>query len=183
MKFTAQPLPGVYAIDIEARSDERGFFARTICEEEFAAHGLVSGFVQHSVSWNPRTGTLRGLHFQSPQAEHKLVRVTRGAVFDVVVDLRPDSASFGRWHALELSADDHRQLYIPPGVAHGFQTLLPDTEVAYAMSEPFHAEASRGLRWDDPALAIAWPACAGRIISTRDRDLPLFADCLDFPLA
>lgn len=183
MKFIALPLPGVFAIDIEAHSDERGFFARTICEEQFVAHGLVPRFVQHSVSWNLRAGTLRGLHFQAPNAEHKLVRVTRGAVFDVVVDLRRNSVSYGRWHALELSADNHRQLYIPPGIAHGFQTLLPDTEVAYAMSVPFCAEAARGLRWDDPALAIAWPACAERIISARDRDLPLFADCFDNPLA
>lgn len=176
MKFIALALPGVFAIDIEAHSDERGFFARTICKEEFVARGLVPCFVQHSVSWNPRAGTLRGLHFQAPQAEHKLVRVTRGAVFDVVVDLRADSVSYGRWQALELSAHNHRQLYIPPGVAHGFQTLLPDTEVAYAMSAPYCAAAARGLRWDDPALAIDWPPCAERIISARDRELPLLAD-------
>jgi dTDP-4-dehydrorhamnose 3,5-epimerase len=183
VRFSAQPIDGVFAIDIDAHSDERGFFARTICAEQFAAHGLVTGFVQHSVSCNPRAGTLRGLHFQAPQAEHKLVRVTRGAVFDVVVDLRRDSASYGRWHALELTADNHRQLYIPPGVAHGFQTLLPDTEVAYAMSAPFCAAAARGLRWDDPALAIAWPAAPDRIVSARDRDLPLLDDCFDYPLA
>lgn len=180
MIFSAQPLAGVFAIDIEAHSDERGFFARTLCEEQFAAHGLVSRFVQHSVSFNLRAGTLRGLHFQAaPHAEHKLVRVTRGAVFDVLLDLRPDSASFGQCCSVELSADNHRQLYIPPGVAHGFQTRLPDTELAYAMSVPFEANAARGVRWDDPALAIAWPACLDRIISARDRALPLLADCFN----
>jgi dTDP-4-dehydrorhamnose 3,5-epimerase len=180
--FHAQPLPGVFAIEIEAHADERGFFARTICTDEFAAHGLVGQFVQHSISFNPRVGTLRGLHFQAaPHAEHKLVRVTRGAVCDVLLDLRPDSASFGRWCALELSAENHRQLYIPPGVAHGFQTLAPDTEVAYAMSVPFEAGAARGVRWDDPALAIAWPPCQDRIISARDRALPLLADCFNTP--
>lgn len=178
MKFSPYGLHGVFVIDIEAHRDERGFFARTFCEDEFAAHGLPTRFAQHSVSWNAQAGTLRGMHFQAaPHAEHKLVRVTRGAIFDVLVDLRREG--FGRWCAIELSADNHRQLYIPPGVAHGFQTLAPDTEVAYAMDAPFHAPSSRGLHWDDPALAIDWPPCANRIISERDRGLPPLAACLD----
>lgn len=172
-------MEGVCVIEIEPHRDERGFFARTICEEQFAAHGLTARFVQHSVSFNSRAGTLRGLHFQAaPYAEHKLVRVTRGEVFDVLVDLRAGSPTFGQWAGFALSADNHLQLHIPPGVAHGFQTLQADTELAYAMDVPFVAGASRGLRWDDPALAIAWPACTERTISERDRALPLLADCM-----
>lgn len=176
MIFTSTGLPGVYLIDIEPRSDERGFFARTVCSEEFAAHGLASHFVQQSVSWNPHQGTLRGMHYQAaPHGEHKLVRVTRGAIYDVVVDLRADSPACGRWYAAELSADNRRQLYLPPGVAHGFQTLQPDSEVLYAMSVPYHAASARGLRWDDPTVAISWPACAARLISAQDQALPAFA--------
>lgn len=176
MIFSATALPGVHLIDIEPRGDERGFFARTVCREEFAAHGLQADFVQQSVSWNPQAGTLRGLHYQAaPHAEHKLVRVTRGAIFDVVVDLRADSPARGQWFAVELSAGNRRQLYIPPGVAHGFQTLLPDSEVFYEMSVPYHAGAARGLRWDDPTVGIRWPACAARLISAQDQALPAYA--------
>jgi dTDP-4-dehydrorhamnose 3,5-epimerase len=176
VKFTPTPLPGAFVIEIEPREDERGFFARTVCEEEFARHGLNGRFVQHSVSWNPRAGTLRGMHYQAaPHEEEKLVRVTRGAVFDVIVDLRRNSPAYGRWFGVELTATNHRQLTIPRGVAHGFQTLLPETEMFYAMTVPFHADAARGLRWDDPALAIVWPNCGNRLISDRDRALPLFA--------
>ena len=175
MKFTPTPLPGAFLIDIEAREDERGFFARTICAEEFARHGLNPHFVQHSVSWNPHAGTLRGMHYQAaPHEEEKLVRVTRGAVFDVIVDLRRDSPAFGRWFGVELSADNHRQLYIPRGVAHGFQTLQADSEVSYAMTVSFQPDAAHGLRWDDPSLKIEWPDCADRLISDKDRGLPLF---------
>jgi dTDP-4-dehydrorhamnose 3,5-epimerase len=180
LKFTATALPGAFVIDLDRHEDERGFFARTICAEEFARHGLNGQFVQHSVSWNPRVGTLRGMHFQAaPHEEEKLVRVTRGAIFDVILDLRRDSPTFGRWHGVELSADNHRQLYIPRGVAHGFQTLQPDTEVLYAMTIPFHGASARGLRWDDPQLGINWPACTaheGRLISDKDRNLPTLAE-------
>ncbi|WP_199710566.1 dTDP-4-dehydrorhamnose 3,5-epimerase [Noviherbaspirillum cavernae] len=180
MKFTPAPLPGAFVIDIERHEDERGFFARTVCTEEFAHHGLNPNFLQHSVSWNPRQGTLRGMHYQAaPHEEEKLVRVTRGAVFDVIVDLRRDSPAFGRWFGVELSADNHRQLYIPRGVAHGFQTLQADTEVFYAMAEVFHPTAARGLRWDDAALDIAWPDCNNRTISDKDRALPLFSECFE----
>lgn len=175
MKFSPTPLPGAFIIDIVAQPDERGFFARTVCVDEFSRHGLNAHFVQHSVSWNPRSGTLRGMHYQiAPHQEDKLVRVTRGAIFDVIVDLRRGSPACGRWFGVELSADNHRLLYIPQGVAHGFQTLRSDTEVSYSMTVPFHPEAARGLRWDDPTLNIDWPDCDSRLISDKDRSLPLF---------
>lgn len=177
MEFSATTLPGAFVIDIEPNADERGFFARTFCEESFAAQGLPTRFVQQSVSFNHRAGTVRGLHFQcAPHEEEKVVRVTRGAVMDIIVDLRRDSARFGRWFGIELSADNHRQLYIPRGIAHGFQTLADDTEVFYAMSVPFHPEAARGVRWDDPQIGIAWPVCGSRIVSSRDRALPLLSE-------
>lgn len=162
-------------------TDERGFFARTVCAEEFERHGLNGHFVQQSVSWNLRRGTLRGLHFQAPPwEEEKLVRVTRGGLFDVIVDLRPSSSSFGQWFGLELSADNRRQLFVPKGVAHGFQTLVDDTEVLYEMTIPFHPEAAQGVRWDDPELRISWPmAKAARglgLMSPRDMTLPSFAE-------
>ncbi|MEO3433800.1 dTDP-4-dehydrorhamnose 3,5-epimerase [Inquilinus sp. CAU 1745] len=174
MRITRAPIDGVHVIDIEPREDARGLFARTVCREEFARHGLNADFVQQSVSWNPRKGTLRGLHYQaSPHGEDKLVRVTRGAVFDVAVDIRPGSPTRGRWFGVELSAENRRQLYIPKGFAHGFQTLLPDTEILYEMTAPFHAGSATGIRWDDPALAIGWPE-AERIMSDRDLALPRF---------
>lgn len=183
MKLTRAELDGVFIIDIDPQHDERGFFARTFCTEQFAAAGLETCFLQHSISWNPHAGTLRGLHFQAaPHAEHKLVRVTRGGVFDVVVDLRRGTPGFGQWQAVELSAENRRQLYIPPGVAHGFQTLLPDTELLYQISTPFHDASVRGVRWDDAALGIAWPACDARLISQRDRALPDLAACLQLTL-
>lgn len=173
MKFHPTALAGVFLIDIEPHSDERGLFARTVCKDTFARHGLLADFVQQSISWNPHAGTLRGMHFQAaPHAEHKLVRVTRGAIHDVVVDVRRDSPDFGRWLAVELSADNYRQLYIPPGIAHGFQTLLPDTEVFYEMSAFYHAPAARGIRWDDTLAGIDWPACQNRRISLQDRSWP-----------
>ena len=178
MKFSATPLPGAFVLDLEPYEDERGFFARTVCVDEFAAHGLNAHFIQQSISWNPHAGTLRGMHYQSaPHEEEKLVRVTRGAVFDVMVDLRRDSPMFGSWYGVELSAENRREVYIPRGVAHGFQTLLPNTEVLYEMTQRFQAQAARGLRWDDAALGIAWPQCGDRIISERDRNHPAFAEC------
>jgi dTDP-4-dehydrorhamnose 3,5-epimerase len=177
--FTPTPIRGALLIDLESQADERGFFARNLCVEEFARHGLDGRMVQQSLSWNPRRGTLRGLHYQAaPHAEDKLVRVTRGAIFDVIVDHRPDSATFGRWHGVELSADNRRQLYIPKGLAHGFQTLEDNSEVFYQMTVPFHPDAPRGIRWDDPTLAIAWPLPGlarqeGRI-SARDCAWPDF---------
>lgn len=173
MIFTQTPLAGAYVIEIEPRGDARGFFARTVADDEFAAHGLSADFVQQSISWNPQPGTLRGLHYQAaPHEEDKLVRVTRGAIFDVIVDLRRGSPTHGKWFGVELSADNHRQLYIPKGFAHGFQTTLPDTEISYQMTVPFAADAARGVRWDDPAIGIAWPAAAQVLISDKDRALP-----------
>jgi len=156
--FSSIPVAGAWLIDIEQRMDQRGFFARTVCSDEFARHGISARFVQQSVSWNPFEGTLRGMHYQAaPFEEDKLVRVTRGAVFDVIADLRPDSQTCGKWYGVELSADNHRQLYVPKGFAHGFQTLQADTEVLYEMTEPFQPDASRGIRWNDLTLGIVWP--------------------------
>ncbi len=175
MKFTPTPIPGAVVIDIEPIADERGFFARTWCAEEMAAHSLSSRVVQCSVSFNRRRGTLRGMHYQAPPHEEvKIVRCVRGAIHDVIVDLRPASPSFKRWFAVELSAANGRALYVPEGVAHGFQTLADESEVAYQMSERHHPESARGVRWDDPAFGIEWPAEASRIIHPRDRAYPDF---------
>jgi dTDP-4-dehydrorhamnose 3,5-epimerase len=170
--FQETPLPGAFIIEPEKREDERGFFARTWCRAEFAAHGIDCDWVQCNVSFNRKRGTLRGLHYQVGQwAEAKLVRCTRGAIFDVAVDLRPHSPHYRRWTGVELSADSHRLFFIPQGFAHGFLTLRGDAEVFYQMSEAYRPEAARGVRWDDPAFAIAWPA-APRFISERDRTYP-----------
>jgi dTDP-4-dehydrorhamnose 3,5-epimerase len=166
-------LPGALLIEPLRRADERGFFARTWCARAFAARGIHCAWVQCNVSFNKHTGTLRGLHYQvAPHEEDKLVRCTRGAIYDVIVDLRPGSATCGRWAAFELTADNGLALFIPHGFAHGFQTLADDSEVFYQMSEFYHPESARGLRWDDPALGIVWPACARRHLSTRDANFP-----------
>lgn len=175
MIFTETRLAGAFVIDPERADDERGFFARTWCAREFEAHGLNARLVQCNVSFNRRRGTLRGLHFQvKPHEEAKLVRCTRGRVFDVIVDLREGSPTHGEHVAVILSATNLRMLYIPEGFAHGFQTLEDDTELFYQMSQAYHPESARGLRWDDPALAISWPPCGERIISDRDRQHPGF---------
>ncbi|MEQ9189697.1 MAG: dTDP-4-dehydrorhamnose 3,5-epimerase [Alphaproteobacteria bacterium] len=180
MNFLRTPLDGVYVVEPARIEDERGFFARSWCKREFAEHGLEAGLAQCSISFNRRAGTLRGLHFQAePFAETKLVRCTRGAIWDVVVDLRWSSPTYGHWTAAELSADNRRMTYIPPGFAHGFQTLADDSEVFYQISEFHEPEASRGIRWDDGLLAIDWPTPPGggdRIISDKDRALPGFAE-------
>lgn len=180
MKFTETPLSGAFIVDIERREDERGFFARTVCVDDFAAAGLNGVFVQQSVSWNPHAGTLRGLHFQvAPHEEEKLVRVTRGAIFDVIVDLRVGSPSFGRTWSVELTAESHAALYVPKGFAHGFQTLVPATEVLYEMTVMFDPNAARGIRWDDEDLAVAWPI-APRL---EDRSSLSIADANHPPLS
>lgn len=174
MIFRETSLSGAFLVEPERIGDERGFFARSWCAEEFARHGLSPRLAQCSVSWNRTAGTLRGLHFQlAPHAESKLVRATRGSIFDVIVDLRPASPTRHRWFAAELDADSGLMMYVPEGFAHGFQTLEDDTEVLYQISVPYHPESSAGLRWDDPALAIAWPATDRRIVSERDLGLPL----------
>ena len=176
MIFRKTPIAGAWFVEPEPHVDDRGSFARTWCATEFARHGLSPRFVQASVSYNRRRGTLRGLHYQvAPHAEAKLVRCTRGAIYDVAVDLRPDSPTFRRHAAVVLDADNRLALYVPEGCAHGFQTLADDTEVLYQMSAFYAAEASRGVRWDDPAFAIPWPA-ADRIIADRDRHYPDFSD-------
>lgn len=176
MKFTPTPLAGAFVVSAERLADERGHFARLYCRDEFARHGLDPSLAQCSVSWNRTTGTLRGMHYQAaPHAEAKLVRCTRGALFDVIVDLRPDSGTRGRWFGIELAAAGDDMLYVPEGFAHGFLTLAADTEVHYQISVPYHPPASRGFRWDDPEVGIAWPA-RPEVISPRDRELPLLRD-------
>ena len=173
MKFLPTPLAGAYLIELEQLDDERGFFARSFCQNEFKAHGLDPVVAQCNVSFNRRRGTLRGLHYQAaPHAEAKLVRCTRGAVWDVIVDLRKGSLTVRQWHAAELTAENRRALYVPAGFAHGFQTLADDTEVLYQMSEFYHPESARGVRWDDPALGIDWPV-PDPILSNRDRSYAL----------
>jgi dTDP-4-dehydrorhamnose 3,5-epimerase len=165
----------VYVVEIEPLADERGFFARTWCGEEFARRGLNPALAQCSVSFNRQRGTVRGMHLQAaPFAEAKLVRCTRGAVYDVALDLRPDSTSFGRWTARELAADSQRMLFVPEGCAHGFQTLTDQAEVFYQISVPYHAEAAQGVRWDDPRFAIRWPLPVSAI-SPRDAAFADFA--------
>jgi len=174
MRFEATKIPGVVVVEPDLLGDERGFFARVWCRRDFADHGLRAELAQCSLSWNRRKGTLRGMHLQlAPHAEAKLVRVTRGAVFDVAVDLRPDSPTFRRWFGCELTEANRRMLYIAEGLAHGFLTLAEGTEVVYQISEFHHPEAARGVRWDDPAFAIDWPGLPA-VISERDRSFPDF---------
>lgn len=166
------PLAGAFVVELESLADERGHFARTFDAELFAEHGLDARVAQCNTSFNKHAGTLRGMHYQAdPHGEAKLVCVTRGAVHDVIVDLRDGSPTRGEWFAIELSAENNRSLYIPVGFAHGFQSLLDHSEVHYQMSYPYVADAARGVRWDDPAFTIDWPAppLGGRIISERDR--------------
>ncbi len=164
-------LSGAYVVDLEPFTDERGSFARIWCADELAAHGLTARLSQASISSNVRAGTLRGMHFQRPPHEEaKVVRCTRGAVYDVVLDLRRDSPMHGRWFAAELSAENGSAVFIPEGCAHGFQTLVDDTEVLYLISTAYAPGAAAGVRWDDPAFAIAWPDAAERTISGRDRE-------------
>jgi dTDP-4-dehydrorhamnose 3,5-epimerase len=169
MIFKETRLVGAYVIDLEKIEDERGFFARSWCQREFAAVGLDANLVQCNISHNHRKGTLRGLHYQlPPAAETKLVRCTRGAMFDVIVDLRPNSPTFLQWLGVELSADKYIILYVPKGFAHGFQTLVDNTEVFYQMSEFYAPELAGGLRWDDPQLGIDWPLPV-RVMSQKDQ--------------
>ena len=176
MIFQDTPLAGVVIVEPELLSDERGAFARTFCAEEFAAHGLDGRVAQSNISLNRRAGTLRGMHYQAdPHGEAKLVRVTRGAIFDVAVDLRPASPTYLGWFGIELSAENQRALAMPVGCAHGFQSLRDDTEVLYLMSAPYVPGADRGVRWDDPAFGIQWPAPPPgrtRTMSERDASYP-----------
>jgi dTDP-4-dehydrorhamnose 3,5-epimerase len=172
MLFEPLAIEGAYRITIEPIADERGFFARVFSADTFAERGLKADFVQRSISYNHRRGTLRGLHYQvEPHSETKIVRCTRGAVFDVLVDLRPHSTTYRRWQSLELTAENRAMVYIPPGCAHGFQALVDETELIYEITPAYVAAAGRGIAWDDPLLAIGWPI-REPILSTADRNLP-----------
>jgi dTDP-4-dehydrorhamnose 3,5-epimerase len=173
MIFTASPLLGAYVVELERLTDERGFFARSYCADDFAARGLGPPLRQCSVSYNARKGTLRGLHYQgAPHEEHKLVRCTAGAIFDVIVDIRASSPTYRRWFAAELSSVNRRSMFIPPGFAHGFMSLTDDAEVYYMISVAHAPQSSRGYRWSDPAFAIKWPLPPA-VISARDAAYPL----------
>ena len=172
MRFADTSLSGTYVITPDRLQDERGFFALTWCASEFEKRGLPVRAVQTNISYNARRGTLRGMHYQAaPFEQPKLVRCTMGAIYDVVVDLRPDSGTFRRWVAVELSEDNRQMLYIPAGLAHGFQTLCDESEVLYQMFEVYAADAARGVRWDDPSFAIRWPLEV-TVISDRDANYP-----------
>lgn len=176
MKFSKTTLAGLWVIDLELREDERGFLARTFCENEFSEHGLNTRWPQCNLTLTKKRGMIRGMHFQaSPRPEVKLVRCAAGAIFDVAVDVRPNSPTFGKWEGFELTGQNRRILYIPGGFAHGFQCLADNTEVFYQMSEFFFADLSRGVRWNDPTVAITWPL-PDPILSERDKNLPLLAD-------
>jgi dTDP-4-dehydrorhamnose 3,5-epimerase len=172
MKFTSVPLGGAHVVELEPVADERGFFARSWCAEEFRSYGLNPALAQCSLSFNKRKGTLRGMHYQAePHAEVKLVRCTSGAIYDVILDLRPASPTYCKWFAIELTAANRKMLYIPEGIAHGFQTLADNTEVFYQISVSHHPESARGVRWNDPLFSIEWPV-RDLILSERDRSFP-----------
>lgn len=175
MQFIETPIAGAFLLEPELMADERGFFARTYCREEFAAHDLNPELVQCSISYNLRKGTVRGMHYQkAPHAEAKLIRCTGGAIFDIIADMRRDSPSYRRWHGITLSAKNRNALYVPEGVAHGFQTLEDHTEVFYQMSEFYQVDFSAGFCWNDPFFDIAWPEPIS-LISDRDMNYPRLA--------
>ena len=177
MKITETEIRGVYVVEPKRFEDERGFFAPSFSAREFDARGMASRFVENNISYSRSRGTVRGMHYQAaPHGQAKLVRCTRGAVFDVAVDLRPDSPTFRRWVGVELTAENRTMLYVPADCGHGFQTLEDDTEVFYQVSEHYAPEFGRGFRWDDPAFRIEWPETEERILIPRDRDY------LDFEL-
>jgi dTDP-4-dehydrorhamnose 3,5-epimerase len=174
MIFTETPLQGAYLIDLEKRGDERGFFARAFCAREFADHGLVTQIVQANNSLSARKGTLRGMHYQlAPKAETKIVRCLRGALYDIILDLRADSPTFGQSFGAELNAENRRMMYVPKGFGHGFITLADDTEAFYLVDEFYAPECERGVRWNDPRFAIQWPA-EPVVISDKDGNYPDF---------
>jgi len=175
MKFSRTFLDGLWLIDLELREDERGFLARTFCENEFAQLGLNTRWPQCNLTLTKKRGTIRGMHFQAdPRPEIKLIRCAAGKIFDVLVDVRRDSPTFGKWEGFELSGENRRQLYVPCGFAHGFQCLTDNCEVFYQMSEVYVPDLARGLRWDDATVAIRWPL-PEPFVSERDRNLPVLA--------
>jgi dTDP-4-dehydrorhamnose 3,5-epimerase len=176
MKFVPTTLQGAYVIEVEPREDERGFFARAWCQREMAEHGLDPKVVQCNLSFNHTRGTVRGMHYQlAPHQESKLVRCLRGSIFDVIIDLRPESPTYAKWFGVELSAEKRNMLFVPEGFAHGYQTLGDDTEVFYQVSEFYQPGSEAGIRWDDPSFSIQWPIQA-TLISAKDRGHP------DFPV-
>ncbi len=173
MFFQSTPIDGLYTVDPDRHSDERGYFARAWCVNEFSEEGLTAGFVQGSISYNIRAHTLRGMHYQTePHGETKLIRCERGAIYDVILDLRPGSDTYLQWKAFELNPENGRQLYVAPGLAHGFQTLTDDTVVGYQIDTFHQPDHATGVRWDDPAFAIEWPDAGERIMSDKDRSWP-----------
>jgi len=173
MVFTESRIPGAWIIDVTAIHDDRGLFAMTWLPDEFRRHGIEPALAQCNLAFNYQRGTLRGMHFQTaPHAQAKIIRCTRGALLDVVVDLRPESPAYRQWQAVELTADNRRMLYMPEGIAHGYLTLADDTEAYYHASAPWEPKAESGVRWDDPAFGIAWPF-APQVISTKDAAWPL----------
>ena len=173
MIFNETKLDGVYTVVMEPIRDHRGFFARAWCNREFEAQGLISQFVQANLTYSPERGTLRGLHYQiAPHQEVKLVRCTRGAIYDVIVDLRPESPTYKEWLAVELTADNHKMNYIPAGFAHGYQILMDDTEVFYQVGQFYAPEYERGARWNDPAFGIEWPITNSMTLSDKDKNWP-----------
>jgi dTDP-4-dehydrorhamnose 3,5-epimerase len=175
VKFSETPLPGAFIVEIEPHRDERGYFTRTWCAREFEAARLSTEFVQASLSHNLKRGTLRGMHLQLPPSqEAKLVRCTRGRIYDVIVDLRPESPAYLHHFGVELTASDHTALFIPPAMLHGFQTLEDDTEVYYQMSDYYAPDAGFGARWNDPAFAIEWPLVENLTLADRDASYPDF---------
>jgi dTDP-4-dehydrorhamnose 3,5-epimerase len=176
MQFYSTTLEGAWLIHLEHRRDSRGFFARTFCVQEFATYGLETSYPQHSISFSACRGTVRGMHYQrEPHSEVKLVRCLKGSIWDVIIDIRPNSPTYCRWQGFDLSDADGRQLYIPKGFAHGFQTLSDGVEVNYLISEPYESEAACGIRYDDLSFSIAWPLAVTEI-SAKDLNWPYFDD-------
>ena len=173
MIFEETNLKGAFVIRIEKRADERGFFARAWCKKEFEAHGLSLQFVQSNLAASRHKNTMRGMHYQSaPFQEAKLIRCTKGAVYDVIIDLRPDSATYEGWFGIELNMDSHKMLYVPENFAHGYQTLVDDSEVYYQVSAFYSPEHEKGIRWNDPAFDIKWPVTKDLVISEKDKNWP-----------
>lgn len=175
MIFTETRLPGAYVIELEPIHDNRGFFSRVMCKREFDAHNLTTDFVQANITFSPEMGTLRGMHYQiRPHKEVKLVHCTRGAIYDVIIDMRPDSATYLQWIATEISAENRKMVYIPGEFAHGYMTLADKTEVYYQVAQYYAPEYERGIRWDDPAFQIEWPVVSEMVLSAKDKAWPDF---------
>lgn len=173
MIFKETNLKGAFVIELEKREDERGFFARTWCKKEFEANGLETGQVQANLSLSRKSGTLRGMHYQvAPYEETKLVRCTKGALYDVIIDLRPNSPTYKQWFGVELTEANYKMLYVPKGFAHGFQTLVDNVEVFYLVTQFFSPSAERGVRWNDPKFGIKWPDVNIRTVSEKDKNWP-----------